>query len=139
MLPGRPLRTERIAHLGTADCCIHPPGRNEMIAITPPIISSKEVAQKQATPLTAPATSLTTKNRFTPNFRGWRLDENLKPKSPPYRGDSNIARISLRAANGLAARGLVTKRFSDQHKMTLPSTNILCDALHRASPDPEQP
>src|SRR6516164_245749 len=42
--------TERIAHLGTADCCIHPPGRNEMIAITPPIIFSKEVAQKQATP-----------------------------------------------------------------------------------------
>jgi hypothetical protein len=29
------LPTERIAHLGTADCCIHPPGRNEMIAITP--------------------------------------------------------------------------------------------------------
>jgi hypothetical protein len=41
---------ERIAHLGTGDCCIHPPGRDEMIAITPPIISSKEVAQKQATP-----------------------------------------------------------------------------------------
>src|SRR5262249_57480459 len=32
------------------------------------------------------ATSLTTRNHFTPNFRGWRLDENLKPKSPPYRG-----------------------------------------------------
>jgi hypothetical protein len=80
------LPTERITHLGTADCCIHPPGRNEMIAVTPPIISSKEVAQKQATPLTAPATSLSTRNRFTPNFRGWRLDENLKPKSPPYRG-----------------------------------------------------
>src|SRR6516162_4703621 len=31
-----------------ADCCIHPPGRNEMIAITPPKIFSKEVAQKQA-------------------------------------------------------------------------------------------
>jgi hypothetical protein len=45
------LPTERIAHLGTADCCIHPPGRNEMIAITPPKIFSKEVAQKQATPL----------------------------------------------------------------------------------------
>src|SRR6516164_10145745 len=28
------LRTERIAYLGTVDCCIHPPGRNEMIAIT---------------------------------------------------------------------------------------------------------
>src|SRR5262249_11193743 len=44
------LPSERIAHLGTADCCIHPPGRNEMIAITPPKIFSKEVAQKQATP-----------------------------------------------------------------------------------------
>src|SRR5262252_1693610 len=44
------LRTDRIAHLSTAECCIHPPGRSEMIAITPPIIFSKEVAQKQATP-----------------------------------------------------------------------------------------
>src|SRR5215469_14791192 len=44
------LPAERIAHLGTADCCIHPPGRNETIAITPPKIFSKEVAQKQATP-----------------------------------------------------------------------------------------
>src|SRR5262249_23572645 len=57
-----------------------------MIAITPPKIFSQGGGPKQATPLTAPATSLTTKNRFTPNFRGWRLDENLKPKSPPYRG-----------------------------------------------------
>src|SRR5215475_3141834 len=80
------LRTERIAHLGTAGCRIHPPGRYETIAVTPPIIFSKEVAQKQATPLTAPATSLSTRNRFTPNFRGWGLDKNLKPKSPPYRG-----------------------------------------------------
>src|SRR5262249_44349795 len=49
--PGPPvLPTGRIARLGTADCCIHPPGRDEMIAITPPIISSEEVAQKQATP-----------------------------------------------------------------------------------------
>src|SRR5262249_59454466 len=30
-----------------ADCCIHPPGRNEMIAITPPKIFSKEVAQNR--------------------------------------------------------------------------------------------
>src|SRR5262249_46929101 len=36
---------------GTPDCCIRPPGRNEMTAIPPPIISSKEVAQKQAPPL----------------------------------------------------------------------------------------
>src|SRR6516164_11495986 len=41
------LPTERIAHLGTAHCCIHPPGRNEMIAITPPKIFSKEVAQNR--------------------------------------------------------------------------------------------
>src|SRR5262249_12280283 len=57
------LPTERIAHLGTADCCIHPPGRNEMIAITPPIISSKEVAQKQATPFPR-QDLLTARNRF---------------------------------------------------------------------------
>jgi hypothetical protein len=56
-----------------------------MIAITPPKIFSKEVAQKQATPFPR-QDLLTTKNRFTPNFRGWGLDETLKPKSPPYRG-----------------------------------------------------
>src|SRR5262249_16716470 len=39
------LPIERLAHLGTAECCIHPPGRNEMSAITPPKIFSKEVAQ----------------------------------------------------------------------------------------------
>jgi len=55
--------TERIAHLGTADCCIHPPGRNEMIAITPPKIFSKEVAQKQATPFPR-QDLLTARNRF---------------------------------------------------------------------------
>src|SRR6516225_2773353 len=41
------LPTERIAHLGTADCCIRPPGRNETIAVTPPKIFSKEVAQNR--------------------------------------------------------------------------------------------
>src|SRR5262249_7567082 len=56
------LPTERIAHLGTVDC-IHPPGRNEMIAITPPIIPSKEVAQKQATPFPR-QDLLTARNRF---------------------------------------------------------------------------
>jgi hypothetical protein len=56
------LPTERIAHLGTVDCCIHPPRRYEMIAITPPIIFSKEVAQKQATPF--PPHLLTAGNRF---------------------------------------------------------------------------
>src|SRR5262249_12268021 len=52
------LPTERIAHLGTADCCIHPPWRNEIIAITRPKICSKEVAQNRP-PHSAPATSLT--------------------------------------------------------------------------------
>src|SRR5262249_60043903 len=47
------LPTERIAHIGTADCCIRPPGRNEMIAITPPKIFSKEVAQNR--PPTSPS------------------------------------------------------------------------------------
>jgi hypothetical protein len=65
------LPAERIAHLGTAACCIHPLGRNEMTAITPPIIFSKEVAQKQATPFPR-QDLLTARNRFTPNFRGMR-------------------------------------------------------------------
>src|SRR6516164_2850746 len=56
-----------------------------MIAVTPPKIFSKEVAQKQATPFPR-QDLLTARNRFWPNFRGWGLDENLKPKSPPYRG-----------------------------------------------------
>jgi hypothetical protein len=57
------LPTGRIAHLGTVDCCIHPPGRNEMIAITPPKIFSQEVAQKQGTPFPR-RDLLTTRNRF---------------------------------------------------------------------------
>src|SRR5262249_2757675 len=76
-----------IAHLGTADCCIHPPGRNETIAITPPIISSKEVAQKQATPFPR-QDLLTARNRFRPNLRGWRLDEFSMFARPPPQGGS---------------------------------------------------
>src|SRR5262245_13393278 len=45
----------------------------------------KEVAQNRPPHFPA-STSLSTRNRFTPNFQGWGLDENLKPKSPPYRG-----------------------------------------------------
>src|SRR6516165_6180702 len=63
------LPTERIAHLGTADCRIHPPGRNEMIEITPPKIFSEEVAQKQVTPFPR-QDLLTARNRFAPSFRG---------------------------------------------------------------------
>src|SRR5215469_10994182 len=33
--------TARIAHLGRVDCCIHPPGRYETIAVTPPKIFPK--------------------------------------------------------------------------------------------------
>src|SRR5262245_41328716 len=61
--------TERIAHLARADCCIHPPGRYETIAVTPPKIFSKEVAQKQATPFPC-QDLLTARNRLRPNFRG---------------------------------------------------------------------
>src|SRR5262249_26745031 len=57
------LPTERIAHLGRADCCIHPPGRNEMIASPPPEVFSKEVAHKQATPFPR-QDLLTARNRF---------------------------------------------------------------------------
>src|SRR5262249_51832787 len=41
------LPTGRIAHLGSADCCIHPPGRNETIGVTPPIIFSKGGSQSR--------------------------------------------------------------------------------------------
>src|SRR5215472_1554089 len=108
------LPTERIAHLGTADCCIRPPGRNEMIAITPPKIFSKEVAQKQATPFLR-QDLLTARNRFTPNFRGWGLDENLKPKSPPTGGpqrqrlgDKRRAVLPSLQPSGQRARGVVS-------------------------------
>ena len=57
------LPTERIAHLGTADSRIHPPGWYGTIAITPPKIFSKEVAQKQATPFPR-QDLLTARNRF---------------------------------------------------------------------------
>src|SRR5215472_12315399 len=101
------LPTERIAHLGTADCCIRPPGRNEMTAITPPKIFSKEVAQKQATPFLR-QDLLTARNRFRPNFRGWGLDENLKPKSPP-RGSHIDARRQDRNEVGLAPRAAMLR------------------------------
>src|SRR5262249_1598101 len=60
---------------------------------------------KQATPLPR-QTSLSTRNRFTPNFQGWGLDENLKPKSPPYRGAHIDVRWQDKNEVGLAARRL---------------------------------
>src|SRR5262249_38305707 len=98
------LPTERIAHLGTVDCCIHPSGRNEMIAVTPQIIFSKEAAQNRPPHFLA-RTSLSTRNRFTPNFQGWCLDENLKPKSSPYGGGAPHRRSAASQNEvGLAAR-----------------------------------
>src|SRR6516225_6844019 len=86
------LPTGRIAHPDTADCCIHPPGRNEMIAITPPIISSKEVAQKQATPLTAPGPPHRQKSFLTkfPGDGAWmnfRFSRALPPGASRSRRD----------------------------------------------------
>src|SRR6516162_2207484 len=52
MPPGLP--TERIAHLGTADCCIRPPGRNETIAVTPPIIFPEGGSAKTGHPISPP-------------------------------------------------------------------------------------
>jgi hypothetical protein len=56
-----------------------------MIAITLPKIFSKEVAQNRPPhlPRQQPPSH---QNYFHPNFQGWRLDEDLKSKSPPYRG-----------------------------------------------------
>ena len=79
-----------------ADCCIHPPGRNEMIAITPPKIFSKEVAQKQATPFPR-QDLLTARNRFRPNFRGWRLDEFSIFARPPPGGLAHVRADDLEA------------------------------------------
>ena len=70
-----------------------------MIAITPPIIFSKEVAQNRPPHFLARA-SLGTRNYFTPNFQGWGLDENLKPKSPPYGGPHRWHAAVLRARSG---------------------------------------
>src|SRR5262245_2777113 len=79
-----------------------------MIAVTPPIISSKEVAQKQATPFPR-QDLLTARNRFTPNFQGWRLDENLKPTSPPYRGGPDRGSPARQNEVSLAARAAMLR------------------------------
>src|SRR6516225_2390332 len=76
---------------------LHPSSwRNEMIAITPPIIFSKEVAQKQATPFPR-QDLLTARNRFRPNFRGWRLDEFSIFARPPPRGLAHVRADDLEA------------------------------------------
>src|SRR5262249_16554692 len=101
------LPTERIAHLRTLDCCIHPPGRYETMAVPPPIIFSKGGSPKQATPL--------------PNFRGWCLDENLKPKSPPYGGGARIdVRWQDKNEVGLAARAAMLRESAAQATTRVP-------------------
>src|SRR5215475_5712546 len=57
-----------------------------MIAITPPKIFSKEVAQNRPPHFRTSNLPLTTRNRFTANFRGWRLDEFSIFARPPPRG-----------------------------------------------------
>src|SRR6516162_9538635 len=64
---------------------------------------------KQATPFLR-QDLLTARNRFTPNFRGWGLDENLKPKSPPYRGAHYRGSAARQNEVGLAARAAASCR-----------------------------
>jgi hypothetical protein len=67
-----------------------------MSAVTPPIIFSKEVAQNRPPHFLA-RTSLSTRNRFTPNFQGWGLDESLKPKKSPLPGGPYIRSSAIKA------------------------------------------
>src|SRR5262249_40277619 len=62
-----------------------------MIAITPPKIFSQGGGPKQATPLLR-QDLLSARNRFRPNFRGWRLDEFSIFARPPPRGASRLRR-----------------------------------------------
>src|SRR5262245_27566677 len=63
------LRTERIADLGRADCCIHPPGQNEMIPITPPKNSFQGGSPKTGHPSSPPGISHRQKS-FQTKFPG---------------------------------------------------------------------
>src|SRR5215470_10967107 len=97
------LPTERIAHLGSR--LLHPSPWAERDDRDHAVENFFQGGSpKQATPFLR-QDLLTARNRFRPNFRGWRLDENLKPKSPPYRGAiqkspyrgvSSIARIAAK-------------------------------------------
>src|SRR6516164_2267252 len=57
---------------------------------------SKEVAQKQATPFPR-QDLLTARNRFRPNFRGWRLDEFSIFARPPPGGLAHVRADDLEA------------------------------------------
>src|SRR5215831_7596884 len=95
------LPTERIAHLGTVDCCIHPPRRYETIAVTPRIIFSTEVAQNRPPHLPRQQPPSAPEIVLRPNFQGWCLDENLKLKSPPTGGPhaSQVRFIRMKSAS----------------------------------------
>src|SRR5262249_37215338 len=79
-----PCSRPRIAHLGPADCCIHPPAWDEMTQIMQTKIFTKEVAQNR--PPHFCARTFSPPEIVSDQISGGGLDENLKPKSPPYRG-----------------------------------------------------
>jgi hypothetical protein len=74
-----------------------------MSAVMPPLFFREGGSPKQATPLPR-QTSLGTRNRFTPNLKGWGLDENLKLKSPPSPGGPHRGSAARQNEVGLAAR-----------------------------------
>src|SRR5262245_48841674 len=93
------LPTERIAHLGTADCCIHPPRQNEMIAITPPKIFSKEVAPKQATPFREPKNTRHS-GKGPGDFLGFAAAPSPSPAWPRHAGPAALPRAQEHPAHG---------------------------------------
>src|SRR6516165_4735866 len=77
--------------------------------VVPPKIFSKEVAQNRPPhlPRQQPPSA---RNRFTPNFQGWGLDENLKLKKSPYRGSHYRGSTARQNEVGLAARAAASCR-----------------------------
>ena len=70
-----------------------------MIAITPPKIFSKEVAQNRPPHFLA-RTSLSTRNRFTANFQGWGLNQSSNFARPPHRGAGPHIQLRDQHKNG---------------------------------------
>src|SRR5262249_24490964 len=81
----------------------------------------------------APASYFVTRNRFTPNFRGGGLDENLKPKSPPSRG----AHIEVRRQDKmrLASRLVPPPPAAHPPRSLLPALRSRCAPCSRSSHD----
>src|SRR5262249_32917821 len=111
------LPTERVTHLGTADCCIYPPGRYATIAVTPPIIFSQGGSPKTGYPTSPPGPS--------------SLPEIV---SKQVFGDG--ARMNFHFSHALPHRGLRAPRQERWQRFLSPK--LPCDALDRASPDPER-